>query len=416
VPASVEIAEHYQALRGIPQSNVVTVDVAWSESQWSMSEQAFRETIYAPVSEALRERGLDEQVLGWVYSVGFPTRIDAPQPVSLHGITFVRGKLPSADDIYNASYHSPLFAGGGHENMRLSPTQSLDGYADWLGDEMPLPAMSLGVVGKRGSTVENVRKALTRAVRSDATLPDGPIYLIDGDDVRIICRKWQFGVTANLLKRKQINVQIARSIPEKTEPLVGIFTGIAKTTPSHYSFVPGALADNLTSFAGAFERAEQTKLTEWLDAGAVASLGAVVEPMSNYRKFPVAQIFVHYTKGCTVMEAYYQSILSPLQQLIVGDPLAAPFAYRTAITCSQLPAGAVVEQEVELEPAITQPLHYNRRSFDYLMDGGRVGSGKRWKLDPKVVTAGKHTLRIVAFTYGVMRSQSFVDIPFSVKK
>ena len=37
-------------------------------------------------------------------------------------------------------------------------------------------------------------------------------------------------------------------------------------------------------------------------------------------------IQVHYARGCTLAEAFYQSVRGPYQLLIVGDPLCRPWA------------------------------------------------------------------------------------------
>jgi uncharacterized protein (TIGR03790 family) len=414
IPASQEVAAHYADLRGVPACNVVEVALPLADEQWEISQDAFREGILLPVQAALDARGLSGQVLAWVYSVGFPARVKAPRAVSLHGATFVRGHLPEPDAIWEATYTSPLFAGGGHEDMRLAMTQSFDGYARWLGEEMPLPSMSLGVVGERASSVEQVKAVLSRAARGDGSRPVGPIYLIDGADVRVTCRRWQFDPTIHALRQAGLECAIVPRVPADAEPLMGIFAGIAQTTPGHYRFLPGALADNLTSFGGAFDVAAQTKLTEWLHAGAAVCAGTVVEPMSNYRKFPVAQIFVHYATGCTAIEAYYQSIASPMQLLLVGDPLAAPYARVTTVECRGVPGDGVVRDAVTVEPSVGDPLRYHRKRYVYLVDGVVKGNGERWRLDPTLLAPGRHTLRIVAMTYGAMRSQSFLDMAFTV--
>jgi uncharacterized protein (TIGR03790 family) len=414
VPESVEVAEHYRALRKIPASHVVMVDVPWEPTVRAQSPEAWRTQIFNPVSEAIVSRGLDKQILAWVYSVGFPTRMTTPKPISLHGMTWLRGELPTPEQISEALYESPLFAGGAHDDRDLNMTQSLDSQARWIGSQMPLPAMSLGVIGERGSTVAQVKAQLTRAAQCDSTRPKGTIYLMDGKDVRIRVRSWQFAATVHALELRGVRARVVPVIPADADSVLGVFTGVASTDPSLYTFLPGAIADNLTSFGGAFDSPSQTKLTSWLNAGAVACAGTVAEPMSHYRKFPIAQIYVHYAAGCTVLEAYVQSIISPLQQLLVGDPLAAPFAHHTELALVGMPADGVLRESTSVGVTVEDPLHYNRRQFTFLLDGRVVGEAKEWELQPKALTLGTHTLRAVAFTYGSMRSQCFVETTFEV--
>lgn len=93
------------------------------------------------------------------------------------------------------------------------------------------------------------------------------------------------------------------------------------------NFVPGAIADHLTSFGGALDQGgNQMKATAWLEAGATGSYGTVTEPCNHWQKFPNPEVLVkHYLAGNTLVEAYWKSVYWPAQGLFVGEPLAAPF-------------------------------------------------------------------------------------------
>lgn len=92
-------------------------------------------------------------------------------------------------------------------------------------------------------------------------------------------------------------------------------------------FVPGALADHLTSFGGVISgNSGQMSSLKWLEAGATATYGSVSEPYSYPQKFPHPQILLlHYMAGATAVEAYWKSVAWPAQGLFLGDPLAAPY-------------------------------------------------------------------------------------------
>lgn len=93
-------------------------------------------------------------------------------------------------------------------------------------------------------------------------------------------------------------------------------------------FLPGALADHLTSFGGVLDGSQHQALaTDWIAAGATASHGTVSEPCNHLQKFPHPQLLLwHYLQGETAIEAYWKSVRWPDQSLFVGEPLAAPFA------------------------------------------------------------------------------------------
>jgi uncharacterized protein (TIGR03790 family) len=93
-------------------------------------------------------------------------------------------------------------------------------------------------------------------------------------------------------------------------------------------WLPGALADHLTSFGGVLDSKNgQMSAIEWISAGATASYGTVSEPCSHPQKFPHPQVLLlHYLQGSTAIEAYWKSVAWPLQGVFIGEPLAAPFA------------------------------------------------------------------------------------------
>jgi uncharacterized protein (TIGR03790 family) len=95
-------------------------------------------------------------------------------------------------------------------------------------------------------------------------------------------------------------------------------------------WVPGALADHLTSFGGRLDsRNGQMTALEWIASGATASYGSVSEPCSHPQKFPHPQLLLsHYAQGSTAIEAYWKSVAWPQQGVFIGEPLAAPFPKR----------------------------------------------------------------------------------------
>jgi uncharacterized protein (TIGR03790 family) len=92
------------------------------------------------------------------------------------------------------------------------------------------------------------------------------------------------------------------------------------------NFLPGALADHLTSFGGDLLDTTQMSILSWLNSGATASYGTVSEPCNYWQKFPQSTVLLqHYLNGETAIEAYWKSVAWPAQGLFVGEPLAAPY-------------------------------------------------------------------------------------------
>ena len=92
-------------------------------------------------------------------------------------------------------------------------------------------------------------------------------------------------------------------------------------------WVPGALADHLTSYGGVLVAGSQMSALAWIASGATASYGTVSEPCAHPQKFPHPQaLLIHYLQGSSAIEAYWKSVAWPQQGVFVGEPLAAPFA------------------------------------------------------------------------------------------
>jgi uncharacterized protein (TIGR03790 family) len=91
-------------------------------------------------------------------------------------------------------------------------------------------------------------------------------------------------------------------------------------------FLPGAIADHLTSSGGDLLGSGQMSSLRWLEAGATGSYGTVSEPCNHWQKFPnSAMLLKHYLSGATLIEAYWRSVAWPAQGLFIGEPLAAPY-------------------------------------------------------------------------------------------
>ena len=87
-------------------------------------------------------------------------------------------------------------------------------------------------------------------------------------------------------------------------------------------FAPGAIADNLTSFGGGiFENSGHTGPLDYLNAGATASYGTIIEPCNYLEKFASPRNYFYQSRGFSVAECYYLSVTNPYQGLLLGEPL-----------------------------------------------------------------------------------------------
>jgi hypothetical protein len=88
---------------------------------------------------------------------------------------------------------------------------------------------------------------------------------------------------------------------------------------------------------------DQTTLLAFLNAGASGSYGTVSSRAIAYpQKFPSPQDYFYQARGFSLAECYYMSLANPYQGLIVGEPLAAPFARPPVGAWVNLPANSVL--------------------------------------------------------------------------
>jgi len=108
------------------------------------------------------------------------------------------------------------------------------------------------------------------------------------------------------------------------------FTGMVKVQHINENrFLPGAVADHLTSAGGILSGSNQMNIMDWLKASATGSYGAVTEPCNFPAKFSNPGILMYfYLRGSSLIEAYWKSVAEPGQGVFIGEPLAKPFAYQ----------------------------------------------------------------------------------------
>lgn len=304
-PYSVAVGEAYARRRGIPSAQVVAVRLPVRPTL----EVAEFEALQARIEQAFGAAGEDVQALAmaWVqpYAVGCQS-LTAAVTLGLDA-QLCRNTCgrPRVSPYFNHPTHRPW------SDLRLRPSMLIAAPTEQGAQALiERGAASDGQLGRRGPPWVHAWFVSTsdraRSVRA-------PLY---PPPVRLSA----VGV--------EVHVAQAEEAPD-AERVVLYQTGAARLEGlDRLQFVPGALADHLTSFGGRLEGASgQSSALAWIDAGATASYGTVSEPCNHPQKFPHPQILLlHYLQGATALEAYWKSVAWPQQGVFVGDPLAAPFA------------------------------------------------------------------------------------------
>ena len=422
---SKKAANVFAAAHGVPGGNLIELNLPESivTGRAECSPAEFMQYIYEPAQKVIEERGLTNQVLAWVYSVDFPIRVvtssNDRQQMSLMGLTFTRGKVPAMEMIEQGQFMSPLFAGPGKEGGPKNPTRSFDVWQGGLKEKMPLPSMMLGYIGENGTDMAVVLKCIENGIRARQGGVGKPVLLVQTDDkARSGPREWQYAdVKAEMLARKG-DVEIYTNQPPAQTNLMGVMIGAATVNPADFgTFAPGAFAEHMTSWSAEFQK-PQTKCTEWLKAGATVTAGMATEPYANWVKFPHARFFVHYASGCSAMESFYQSILSPVQVLLLGDPLSQiaglPVEIKTIGLSKEISSSLDASFVAEAKFPIPAKVLYSA-----LFDGKQIKEADNISLIDlpfKEAGDGYHEVRIIAQALSPVTPGGFKDFPVLINK
>jgi len=277
----------------------------------------------------------------------------------------------------------------------------------------------LAVTSGRGLSVQEALDSIARSAAADGTRPPGTFYYMRNGDVRARTRMWGFPTAASLLRQLGHNVEILEGdIPRGRDDILGLMSGIAAFdfAQSGSAILPGALCEHLTSFGGIMrEGGGQTPLTEFIRHGAAGASGTVHEPYSIQAKFPDPMMHVHYARGCSLAESFYQSVAGPYQLLIVGDPLCAPWATPPRLALRGPKPGEKVRGVVDIEPMILdgQPI----KQIDLFVDGrlvGRFPSAETTHIETNLLSDGWHELRYVAVVADAIESQGRAILPLVI--
>ena len=260
----------------------------------------------------------------------------------------------------------------------------------------------LGVTRNEGNTEREALRQLKSSMRADETNPDGTFYFTETSDVRTTTRAPNFDVAIAALEKMGMKTKVVKSkMPTNVDDIVGLTCGAATFdwSATNSRIVPGAICDNLTSLGGCLTNPSQTKLTEFLAHGAAGASGAVVEPYAIQAKFPHPMIHVHYARGCSLGEAFYQSVHGPYHLLIVGDALCQPWATKPYLKIGGITPGGTIKGrlKISLDASESQvPI----AGLTMFVDGVPVHrmplNKKTISFDTSGMTDGYHEIRFVA--------------------
>ncbi len=313
----------------------------------------------------------------------------------------------------------------------LSPTVGFRGSAGWQpGGQWAEPGKGihymlstvLACTSGRGNSVGEVLASLKRSVAADGTRPKGTIYFMRNNDVRSTTREWGFERAAEKLREGGVWAEIMDGVlPKGRGDVAGVTIGSADYSwaASGSKLLPGAIGDNLTSYSGAMGESDgQTPLTEFISHGAAGASGTVSEPFAIQAKSPSPFIHWHYAQGCSLAEAYYQSLAGPYQILVVGDALCTPWKKDLVVQAGDLKPGTILKGHAVISPTASSKDGITAGAFEFYLDGRRAAvalPGKPFDLNTDEVPDGPHEIVITALGTDGPLTRGSVRVPVIVK-
>ena len=362
-PNSLQLGNDYCEQRGVPPQNLLRM-TGWTGGSINWAPADFTNYLLNPLLAMIASRGLTNQAQFVLLSMDIPYRVEDGD--NQNGTT------------------SALFYGFKTNTMPVAgidscslPDASSNSYAY---SELPFSQASPNTAVTNSflammltdTNLATAEITLCRSVGADYTYPTQTVYLAKTSDT---ARNVRFVEFDNAVFENQVvgNFAVTRIDTDSTAftNLFGLMTGLADFSLETNAFVPGGLSDSLTSFGGyILENSGQTPALAFLEAGTAGSYGTVVEPCNYTQKFPDPVDYFYQTRGFSLAEAYYQSVLNPFEGLMVGEPLAAPFARPGGAVWSSLTNGTVLSGQIVLSAAFTAAAtNLPLASADLFVDG-----------------------------------------------
>jgi uncharacterized protein (TIGR03790 family) len=359
---SVQLGNDYCERRGVPPQNVLRL-TNWTGGSINWSPTDCQNDLVNPLLAMLANRGLAHQAQFVLLSMDIPYRVtDGANENSTTAVLFYGFKTNGAPVEGIASCSLP-------DDSSNSYAYSEQPFS--LDTPNTAPTNSFLAMMLTDTSLAAAQNTLARGVAADSTYPTQTVYLVKTDDWARNVRFVEFD-NAVFENRVLGNDALQRINTDSTDftNLFGLQEGLAQYSLETNTFVPGGLGDTLTSFAGCIlDPTSQTTALAYLEAGASGSYGTIVEPCNYTQKFPDPVDFFYQTRGFSLAEAYYQSLLNPFQGLFVGEPLAAPFARPGGAAWADLTNGTVLAGTAVLDPVFTAAANLPLDQVDLFVDG-----------------------------------------------
>ncbi len=412
VPESVALAERYASARDVPANRVCLLELPEVED---LTLEDYGTLFLEPLRACLDAGGVRDRIEAAVLIRGVPLRVSVPVSSGNEVVS-----LAAALGLWESTLSDGTPMLGQEPGMSASCGDGITCYAArwrnaYRGDAFD-PGWSVEASGAmhrpllvtmlHGRSYADAEHLLDSALEAEASGPgDAELLFMEGADPARGAQDPQNALVIAELTSRGLS---ASSVPFDANltgrTLGAFFTGTASLgeTIEGNTYLPGSIVDNLTSFGavpGNFRETgeSQVSIARWVAMGVAGVHGTVAEPLNNC--FPHRRLILAYVDGATLAEAYHSQMpFVYWRNLVLGDPMAAPYAQRPEVTITGVADGARLGGATRVEVSATDPGERGIESIVLYLDGVEIARAAGGSLEHcLVVPAGDgHQLLAVA--------------------
>lgn len=366
VPDSVTIGEYYAAARDIPEGNILRLN---SPQLGDFSEVL--NNLGTPIKDYCVAEGIEDQIDYVVLTKGIPYTFSGMRD-SVSSILY-----SEATHTWSGTCDEGVAA---TENPYFRKAQFFDYNEQYAKGSIPLRnrrlVMMLSELTPGGAMIN-----IDAGVASDESDPAGTVYFFSAVPGVAVPRLWPRhsfipNTRASLTSLGVASEHFVVSSEDDANlfnapDVMGYLTGAVSVEFVSNTYLAGAVADHLTSFGGdLLDAGGQMSILEFTDAGVTGSSGTVTEPCNFPSKFVNPILYERYAAGFNLAETMWMSLDQPWQTMMVGDPLAQPWAVKPVVTINSPQAGqSVGSSPIDLDVTATHPRVDFLSRMDLFVDG-----------------------------------------------
>jgi len=387
IAESVALALRYAEARDLPDGQVCLLDLP---REPEIDFDVFEADLLGGIEACLDAAGVADRMESLLLVRGVPVRVlvptdDGDRRASVAAALGVwRSTLPDGTPMAGMPPGEPTMCVDTpcYAATWLNPYSSGPFEPGWERTAGGVEWRPLLVTMLNGYSYEEAEGLLDSALEAESTGgAAGQFLFMNGRDRARGALDFQHGPAADALRaRGYTDVDVVDFDGELSgRSLAAFFTGTATIGDAieGNTFAPGSIVDNLTSYGAVpanFDPAaseSQVSISRWVAMGVAGGHGTVAEPLNNC--FPQRWLITEYVDGSTLAEAYHRNLpYTYWLNLVLGDPMAAPYATRPVVTIEGVAEGADVGDALPLTVTATDPEGRGVGSITLLVDGAEV--------------------------------------------